>query len=123
MSEKIIRWRVPGYATSESDVQRREFDRESSCYYFNGMRREAKQTNYYTYHLTEGEALEAVRAQIKERAKDRAKRQINGMGVEILKALELMLDNHVPQVNPLSDAAAMAARDVVAKARSTKCLL
>lgn len=33
MNEKIIRWRVPGYATSESDIQRREFDRESTCYY------------------------------------------------------------------------------------------
>lgn len=123
MSEKIICWRVPGFATSEGDIKCREFDRESECYYFNGKRREAKQTSYYTYHLTEAEALEAVRAQIKAQAESRAKRHINWMGVEILKALELMLDNHVPKVNPLSDAAAMKARDVVTKARNVKCLL
>lgn len=127
MSEKIIRWRVPGYATSESDIQRREFDRESDCYYFtNGRGREAKQTSYYTYHLDEAEALDAVRAQMKAQADDRAVRQIKVAAVELLEALEKSTHQmHTPvDCDPCACGQCLfvLARDrAIAKARGVKC--
>jgi hypothetical protein len=92
----IIKWQVSPYA---STPDRREYDKETECFYLyrtgrmNVARRDAKSSSYYRYFDTEQEALNFIRQRNENKAEQKRVDQIKRHAVELLEALEKMLDH------------------------------
>lgn len=112
----IVKWQVSQWARKPT---RHEFLRETECYYIRpgSQRREAKKSSYYEFFDTEADALAFIDAREArdERAKEIA--QIKFHAVELLDALEGMVE-YFPEGHSDGECFSIdAARAVIAKAR------
>ena len=88
----IIKWTTSPYNTKPS---RQEYCKETEHFYMHAHRRgrDAKISSYTKYFDSEAEALEYIRQRQANKDEQRRVDQIKSAGVELLEALDKMLDH------------------------------
>ncbi len=115
----IVKWAVSAYATDKPE--RKEYEKETAHFYVYrsrnmSVRRDAKQSPYMRYFDTESEAMQFIENRRSGKAEARRIDQIKRHAVELLEALENLVNADSVTMN----AAMEAAESVIAKAKGVE---